>query len=207
MRSDLDLLDAWGRGDDAAGNELVTRHFESVFMFFDGKVFDGVEDLAQRTFLACLEARAKIRPDGSFRAYLFGIARNILLQHYARARRDARPPDAGVASVDQLGVGGSPSRQVARHEETRLLSRALRAIPLDLQIAIELFYWEDLSIAEIAQVIEVPPGTVKSRLHRARELLRERMVALQASPATIDTTMGDLERWAKALRADSGPPE
>jgi RNA polymerase sigma factor (sigma-70 family) len=201
MRSDLDLLDAWGRGDDAAGNELVTRHFESVFMFFDGKVFDGVEDLAQRTFLACLEARAKIRPDGSFRAYLFGIARNILLQHYARARRDARPPDAGVASVDQLGVGVSPSRQVARHEETRLLSRALRAIPLDLQIAIELFYWEDLSIAEIAQVIEVPPGTVKSRLHRGRQLLREAMEQIAITPDEEASVRVLLDDWAARMQA------
>lgn len=201
MPSDLELLTAWKAGDDAAGNELVSRHFESIYMFFDGKVGEGVEDLAQRTFLACLEAQPRIRPDGSFRAYLFGIARNQLLQHYARVHRDARPPDPGVASVESLGPWGSPSRELARHQEARLLARALRRIPLDLQIIVELFYWEELAIADIAEVVQIPGGTVKSRLHRAKELLRTQMQELAASPELIATTLGNLERWARAIRS------
>ena len=52
---------------------------------------------------------------------------------------------------------------------------ALNGLPLDLQIALELYYWEELSVVEVAAVLEVPEGTVKSRLHRARQLLREQL--------------------------------
>jgi RNA polymerase sigma-70 factor (ECF subfamily) len=203
-RPDLELLRAWKRGDTEAGDELVTRHFERLYTFFDGKVGAGVEDLAQRTFLACLEAEDRIREDGSFRAYLFGIARKVLLQHFARVRRDGNPPDPAVASADALGA--SPSRVIAQREEQRLLLRALRKIPLDLQIAVELFFWEELSIAEIAEILEVPEGTVKSRLHRAKGLLRDSMEAEAVPAAMIETTLGNFDRWAKSLKNRGGAP-
>ena len=63
------------------------------------------------------------------------------------------------------------SAEAAQHEEQRLLLEALRRIPLDLQIAIELHYWEGMSGPDLAQVLDIPEGTVRSRLRRAREPL------------------------------------
>ena len=197
MASDFELLTAWRGGDDEAGTALVRRYFERVYLFFDGKVREGVDDLTQRTFLACMEARDRVREDGSFRAYLFGIARKQLLKHYDTAKRDARSQPIGERSIQQLS--GSPSRIVADREEQRVLLQALYRIPLDLQLIVELFYWEEMSIAEIADVVEIPGGTVKSRLHRAKKLLREQVEAMKLEPDLERSTIQGLERWARSL--------
>ncbi len=197
-RSDHELLGAWQGGDEQSGSELVRRYFARVHAFFDGKVGTATDDLVQRTFLACTAARERIDPDRSFRTYLFGIARNQLLQHYARLHRDENVEALGERPVDALEP--SPSQVVAKHHEQKLLLRALRAIPLDLQIVIELFYWEDMPLSEIAGVVEIPEGTVKSRLFRAKEVLRERIAELAASPELGRTTVDGLEAWARSLR-------
>jgi RNA polymerase sigma-70 factor (ECF subfamily) len=197
MESDFELLEAWRAGDDAAGNRLVRRHFDSIYGFFESKLADGVDDLTQRTFLGCVEARERIREGSSFRAYLFGIARKQLLRRFDELRRDGR------VQAYESGSGpareSSPSRMVARGEEQRVLLVALRTLPLDLRIAVELFYWEELPIADIAAVLEVPAGTVKSRLSRAKELLRARIETMALDPALRDSTLHGLETWARAL--------
>jgi RNA polymerase sigma-70 factor (ECF subfamily) len=198
MTEDLELLEAWRSGDQAAGNALVRKHFPIVYRFFSNKVGRGVEDLAQRTFLACVEARDKI-PDGvSFRAYLLGIARYKLFHHLRHKRRHTDRFDFGDMTIE--AIDGSPSQVVAEKEEQRVLLRALRRIPVEFQMTVELFYWEDLSVAEVAAVLDVAPGTVKSRLSRARDLLRTEIEALAESDSIRDSTIGDLDRWARSLR-------
>jgi RNA polymerase sigma-70 factor (ECF subfamily) len=196
VESDFELLEAWRGGDQAAGNRLVRRHFDSIYGFFESKLNEGVDDLTQRTFLGCVEARQRIRPDSSFRAYLFGIARKQLLRRFDELRRDGRLDQYESRSARE----SSPSRVVARHQQEKVLLSALRRLPLDLQIAIELFYWEELPIADIAAVLEIPAGTVKSRLFRAKELLRETIEAMELSPDLRESTIHDLERWARSLR-------
>lgn len=203
-QTDHELLAEWQRGDERAGSELVRRYFARIFSFFDGKVTSAVDDLVQRTFLACTAARERIDLDRSFRTYLFGIARKQLLQHYARLHRDEGIDSLGERSIDALER--SPSQLVAHHRNQKLLVRALRSVPLDLQIVIELFYWEEMPLGDIAKVVEIPEGTVKSRLHRAKELLRERIEALASSPELARTTMDDLERWSRSLRPQGDEP-
>lgn len=198
MESDFDLLRAWRDGDQAAGNRLVRRHFDSIYGFFESKVREGADELTQRTFLGCVEARERIRDGSSVRAYLFGIARKQLLRRFAELERDGKVDVYRSGSNRETST--SPSRVVVKQEEQKVLLRALRQIPLDLQIAIELFYWEELPIAEIATVLEIPAGTVKSRLHRAKETLRERIEEMELSPDLRQSTIHDLDGWAKSLR-------
>jgi RNA polymerase sigma-70 factor (ECF subfamily) len=176
----------------------MERHFRGVFAFFRNKVGDAASDLAQHTFLGAVEARERIDERRSFKAYLYGIARNQLLMYF-RASNQA-VAQLGDQSVEALTR--SPSAVWAEQEEHRLLLAALRRLPLDHQIAIELFYWEGLSGAEIAEVLGIAPGTVRSRLARAREGLRDGLGALEASPGAAESTLSDLERWARSLRAD-----
>jgi RNA polymerase sigma-70 factor (ECF subfamily) len=197
VRSDLDLLAAWRGGDPGAGSELLRRHFDELLRFFLNKVDDGVEDLLQRTMLACVESRDRFRGDSSFRTYLFRVARNEVYAHWRRRRSDRQHLDTGVSSVADLAA--SPSRVLAQRHEQRVLLEALRGIPLDFQIALELHYWEQLSTVELSEVLEIPQGTVKSRLRRGRELLHERMAALGVPLAEADQT-GALDDWARSLR-------
>jgi RNA polymerase sigma-70 factor (ECF subfamily) len=160
-RSDRDLLDGWRAGDAAAGSELFERHFDALYRFFRGKAEGGVDDLVQETFLACLRSRDALRGEASFRTYLFTVARHELYAYWRNRQRRAGDVDVGEISLADLAT--SPSGVVARKAEHQLLLRALRAIPLDLQIALELHFWQGLTGPELAVVLEVPEGTVRSR--------------------------------------------
>ena len=186
MSSDTELLSAWRDGDRDAGDELLRRYFDAVCRFFRGKLGDDVEDLIQRTFLDCVESRDRVREDG-FRAYLFTVARNRLFDHLRAAQRRPERVDISLRSVEDLGT--SPSTKLARTEHERLLIRALRSIPLDYQIALELAYWEQLSGREIAVVLGIAENTVRSRMSRAREALRAKLEQLAASPELGDATL------------------
>jgi RNA polymerase sigma factor (sigma-70 family) len=187
--SDEDLLRAWQGGDRAAGDQLLARHFDSVCRFFRSKLGDDVEDLIQRTFLDCVESRDHIR-DGGFRPFLFAVARNRLFDHLRKKLARPQPIDLGEISVEDLGT--TPSQHVARNQRQALLLRALRQVPLDQQIAIELAYWEDLDGPAIAQVLGIPPNTVRSRLARAREALRDQVVKLSPTPALAEASLAAL---------------
>lgn len=199
MRDDGALLAAWGDGDADAGRELFARHFEAIFRFFRTKADDELEDLVQATFLAALESRASFRGDASFRTYLFTIARHQVYAYWRKRQRRADEADVGSLSIEDLAP--SPRSAVAERRERALLARALRAIPLELQIALELHYWEDLSGPELAAALELPEGTVRSRLRRGRELLEEKMQELaEGDDALFRSTVDGFDSWAASLK-------
>jgi len=208
LPTDAQLLQAWRGSNDEAGNELVRRHFMSVYRFFVNKVgsADEVDDLLQRTFLACVEGRDRVRDDASLRGYILGIARNQVLMYVRRRQRDRK---TSSTDVSMAALTGTPSQVVAAHEEEKLLLMALREISLELQTVIELYYWEELSVAQMAEILEIPPGTVKSRLFRARDALRQQLSAMDVSAAIRKTTVDGFERWARSLRAvlEREPPQ
>jgi RNA polymerase sigma factor (sigma-70 family) len=175
---------------------LFERHFESVARFFRNKAGANHDDLIQQTFLGCVESRDSFRQDSSFRTFLFGVARNVLGKHYRGAGR--RTLDFEAVSVHDLG--DSPSQVVARDREQQLLLQALRRIPLDGQIALELHYWESMTAAELAQVLGIPLGTAKTRLRRAKQLLENEVQQLSQGDVPVDPTGTRLETWARGLR-------
>ena len=193
---DLELLAAWRDGDRRAGDALFERHFLPVCNFFRNKVSEGIEDLVQRTFVTCIETQAGFQARASFRSYVLGVARNVLLRHYRERYRDGATFAPLATSVCDLDP--SPSAMAAKHREQAALLDALRRIPVDLQIALELYFWEDLTMREMAEVLDVPAGTAASRLRRAKEALHGRLTGnAEASPPNDAT----LERWAEQIRA------
>ena len=139
MLTDLELLDAWCAGDADAGDALIRRHFDAVCRFFRSKLGEDIEDLIQRTFQICTARRAELRQDGSFRGYLFGVARHLLLDHLRLRYRRGAHEDLSAHSLRDLGT--SPSEAVARDERERLIHEALRRIPLEQRIILELAHW------------------------------------------------------------------
>jgi RNA polymerase sigma-70 factor (ECF subfamily) len=179
VKSDLELLAAWRDGDRDAGDELLARYFEPVCRFFRGKIGDDVEDLIQRTFLDCVESRDEVHD--SFRAYLFTTARHRLFDHLRQRYR--LPAQVALSDCSVADLGTSPSSKLARTEYEQLLVRALRELPLDQQIALELAYWENLPGREIAAVLGIAENTVRSKMARAREVLRTRVEQLAQGEA------------------------
>ena len=181
-------------------NNKFERHYNALFRFFRTKVGDQEQalDLVQKSFLGCLESMDRYDPERPFRAWLYGIAYRQLLKHFRdRASEQARL-DWGTVSARDLDP--TPSSLLARSDEQRLLLEALRRIPLDMQIALELHYWEQMSDAEIARTLGLALGTAKSRIRRARIVLNERLAELAESPEQLRATADNLEAWARQLR-------
>lgn len=126
---------------------------------------DGLEVLERRT--TGTQVRLGPGRDG------WVIARNELFDHYKRASRERGTFDPSVSALTDLAP--TPSAAVAANDERAAMTLALREIPLELQVAVELHYWEELTTAELADALGVPQGTAKSRLRRAKSLLRDRL--------------------------------
>jgi RNA polymerase sigma factor (sigma-70 family) len=171
--SDVALLHAWRGGDRCAGEQLFERHFAAILAFFRRRVDRDAEDLTQRTFLACLESREHVRGTASFRTFLFSVAHNVLGNHFRHKRRREDRTGAGASAV--LDLSPSSTMVMAVQEERELLWSALDRLPLPDRRLLELYYWEKHTSAEIACELGVPHGTARTRLRRARRLLREEL--------------------------------
>ncbi len=201
-RTDHQLLVAWSAGDRAAGQVLVKRHVGSVYGFFRNKLQGDVDDIVQRTFLACLESLPRFRAESSFRTYLFAIARNTLLMELRARYRGPTAADASTDSVFELGSRADPSlpSSIEGHRQQVLLLRALRHVPLDDQIALELFYWEGLSSREIGDVLGRPDATIRTLLRRARQRLDASIAELGEDAGLVISTTEGFEDWVARVR-------
>lgn len=198
MRDDIELLEAWRGGDQAAGTELFDRHFRALYRFFRNKSVDGVDDLVQLTFLGCLEGRDRLRGDASFRTYMFAIARNQLYRYWHKRNKARDDTDFESTSIHDMTP--SPSSVMAKQAEERILLEALRRIPLDFQIALECYYFENMRGPQISEVLDVPEATVRSRIRRGLEHLRRQIEVVANSASLLESTLMNLDGWAQSVR-------
>ena len=186
------LLDQWCAGESAAGNELFKRHFPSAYRFFEHKCEGDIDDLVQETFLQCVKARDTFKRQSSFRTYLFAIARHVLLQHWRK-----RAPARATVDFDDISIASlstSIGTRLARNEDRARLLVALRALPLDQQLLLEMFYWEGFTREQLAEVFDIETATVGSRLSRARERLHQNLAT-----TTMLALDGGFDTWARGL--------
>ena len=155
----------------------------------------------QATFLACLRAKEQFRKESSFRTYLFTIARNELYRVLRARQRDGQRLNFELSSIAELV--STPGTRLGRNQEHQRLVQAMRSLPVDQQTLLELHYWEELEIGDLAEVFDAPAVTIRTRLHRARKALRD--VMLKTEGATLGKALESLESmdvWAKnATRA------
>lgn len=196
--TESELLDAWRAGDRDAGSVLFERYYAPLGRFFRNKVGEERDELVQRTFAGCVEGRERFRGDGRFRSYLFGIAVNVL-RRYIQQKRRSDTIDPMRSSVVQLGVAG-PASVVGARREQQILLEALRRLPLNDQVVLELFYWESMDSAEIGEIVGLPRGTVRSRLRLARERLRGHVDEIARTPAELQSTVDGMDRWVAGVR-------
>lgn len=187
MDPDLEQLERWRAGDIAAGKALFARYFDSLCGFFATKCQGEVDELVQRTLLACVRAKDQFRARSSFKTYVFTIARHELYQYLHQRRRDGERLDFSITSVAELIT--TPATRLARDAERRRLVEILRSLPVEQQTLLELHYWEDFDIAALAEVFETTPGAIRVRLHRARKALRDRL-----APEADDAALARLAR-------------
>jgi RNA polymerase sigma factor (sigma-70 family) len=195
----------WCAGDEAAGRAFVRLQLPGVARFFASKIghIHEADDLTARTFELLLRRRDEYRGDASPRTFLFAIAHNVLLGWIRdRQRADAR---VDLGTVSAAALGPTPSSMLHAHRRERLLLDALRALPIEAQLVLELTYFEEMSRAEIAEVTGLPPGTVASRLRRARELLAVELLRLGGSSDMDETLPAAIRDLRNTLTPDGGP--
>jgi len=175
MDPDLALLERWRAGDLSAGGDLFRRHMPDVLRFFEHKAGTKAEDLTQQTFLDCVKALHQFRGHSSFRTYLFAIARNALFR-YLRRESNREAIDFEGTSIAELGAAmTSPSSRLERARQGQRLHTALALLPVEQQLLLEYHYWYELDAAALGEIFQVPAGTIRVRLLRARNALRKRL--------------------------------
>ncbi len=188
---DLALLDRWRQGDQRAGQELCTRYFSEVYRFFEHKLAGEADDLTQQTFMACVRCRDQFRGQSSFRTYLYAIARNEL---YMRLRKMPRFEHVNLEVSSLNEIVSSPSHKLGKEQELSRVRAALRQLPVEQQVLLELHYWHDLDAAALAELFEATPGAIRVRLLRARRALRDRLADAAAAGSDDDAAADRLSR-------------
>ena len=157
-------------GERPAFDALVERWHEPLWLYIRSMcdTDDDAAETLQDTWLRILRALPGLRQPGRLRAWLFGIARRALMDRLRR--RYAR---AGEAPLTDDVAAFEPEEWP--DEDVGLMHEELRAMPLVEREVLVLFYLRELPLDQVAAVLDVPVGTVKSRLFRARRMLRERL--------------------------------
>ncbi len=173
------LVERAQRGDKLVFDLLVRKYQHRVIAVITRYVRDPDEamDVAQEAFIKAYRALDRFRGDSAFYTWIFRIAVNTAKNHIVS--RGRRPPDADVEVEDAEHFEGggwlhevaNPENELFKDELERAVYRALEKLPEDLRTAVTLREIDGLSYEEIAEVMDCPVGTVRSRIFRAREAI------------------------------------
>jgi RNA polymerase sigma-70 factor (ECF subfamily) len=185
--TDEELLIRLRRGDEAAFLALYRKRQGPIYRFalqMSGSPVTA-EDIAQEVFLALLRGECGFNPErGTLSGYLFGIARKLVLRQMERGRADvALDSDAEESTLPELAVNHDPLADLTHREGIEALRRAVTALPRRYREVVVLCDLEELDYADAAAALGCPIGTVRSRLHRARALLLEKLNKERPRPA------------------------
>lgn len=178
----------------------MERNFPRIKAFFAQKTADRelVQELTQRTFERCLDKLRAFEQRSSFSSFIYGIARNILFEHYLELRRAER--HVPVEDTPVVDLDPTPFTLVERNSERKLLIHVLRRLPLDLQILVELYFFEQLPARQVAEVLALPEGTIRGRIRASRQQIERHVRDLAESPELLESTLTTLSRWAQEVR-------
>ena len=182
------LIERCKRGDLAAFNDLVRKYEKQVYNFayrLTGN-YDDANDVAQDAFLRVFNAIGTFRGDASFSTWLFRITTNVFLDERKRARAHPQASldeylELGESSVTRQIEDPSPTPEAVLEESERaqLLQKAVEDLPENQRAMVTLYHGQQKSYEEIAEIMDLPIGTVKSRLNRARLALKEKLSGLR----------------------------
>ncbi len=178
MEPDAQLVLSCLRGDGSSWEEIVRRHARRVHNLcyrFTGNSTDA-EDLTQEVFLRIYRTLGSYQSEhGAFATWLSSVTRNLLVDHYRRTRRDRLTDsiDDAMPKVEETHVSHTPHHAAEQAELSAQLQQALSQLSPELREAVILRDLQGLDYSEVQKVLQVPQGTVKSRINRGRiELAR-----------------------------------
>jgi len=186
---DKDLVARWQKGDDAAFEELMTRHERRVYRLLYRMMGnkEDAEDLTQETFLSLHRYGHRFRAEARFSTFVYRVAANAALNRrrsLGRGRARVEKLKHRQAAGDDLPSSPrDPEDSASGAELTGHVRVALDQLSPSLRLPVVLYDIEGLAYGEIAKVLGIAEGTVKSRIHRARRALRDHLKDLLGPPA------------------------
>jgi RNA polymerase sigma-70 factor (ECF subfamily) len=170
---DIALMELVKKGDDAAFDELVTRHYQSVYRLAYRFLYDSpeAEDITQEVFLRVYRAAKTYTPKAKFSTWLYTITKNLCFNELRKKK------SVTVFSIEDEMLPELPSPDdspVSKLEEAEVKQRvldAVKALPANLRIAVLLLKYHDLSYEEVADILGCTVNAVKLRVHRAKKFL------------------------------------
>jgi RNA polymerase sigma-70 factor (ECF subfamily) len=176
---DQALIERVQKGDKKAFDVLVLKYQNKIIKLVNRYVRDPDEamDVAQEAFIKAYKAMGRFRGDSAFYTWMYRIAINTAKNHLVASGR--RPPSGDIDAqdaeqyegADGLKEYGTPEHLILRDEIQSTIAKAIDELPEDLKTAITLRELEGMSYEEIAQTMECPIGTVRSRIFRARDAI------------------------------------
>ena len=180
---DADLIRRCLAGDQRACRDLVRRYQRPVFSVLMRVVrrVEDAEDLTQETFVRVFRALDRYDPERPFTAWLFTIATRLAIDQLRRRRVQtvslniSEPGSTEERTIDVRDPGPLPDEITSNAEEEKQTQDLIDSLPEHYRIVVLLRHQQDLSYEEIAEALNLPLGTVKARIHRARALLKARI--------------------------------
>ena len=189
MESDAILVGRCLAGDQAAWADLVKAHTRRIYYLcyrFTGKSAEA-EDLTQDVFLRVYRTLSSFEgSQGSFATWLTSVTRNLLIDHYRKHKKErlVDPLEDQIGTLEETETfAASPATLVTHRETSEMLQGALQKLSPDLREAVVLRDLQEMEYAEIVQVLNVPEGTVKSRINRGRAALGKTLKRMMAGRA------------------------
>ena len=185
---DRTLIDLCRQGDSAAWNSLIQRYEKSVYRFAYTlcRNYDDAADIAGQVFLRLYENIRTFRNESNFTSWLFRIVRNVYVDTCVRAPHrghlsldEGLELDGDIVAHEVADYSPSPEQRYMEAEKKQLLDKAIRHLPAYQRKMMEMYHGEGRSYEEIARETGLSLGTVKSRLSRARQMLRERLAFME----------------------------
>lgn len=174
MVSDEALCRRVAKGDRDALETLIVRHYATIYrtLYFLSGRREIAEDLAQDCFVRVVEQLSAGKVPQHFKAWALRIATNLCRDRW-RSSTYRREQTIAAETLSQLSEEGCERDEADRWTDHLTIEHALSQLPDDLLQVVVLHYYDDLSVAQVAEVLDLPPGTVKSKLHRAYQALAE----------------------------------
>jgi len=184
--TDQELVRRVQKGDKRAFDLLYSRYQHKIAGLVSRFIRDAheVEDVTQEAFIKAYRALPRFRGDSAFYTWLYRIAINTSKNYLVS--RNRRPPATDIDAEDAEFMDGAdglrqvenPQNELARDELARVIDQAIADLPSDLRAAVSLREFESLSYEQIAEVMDCPVGTVRSRIFRAREAIDQKISPL-----------------------------
>jgi RNA polymerase sigma-70 factor (ECF subfamily) len=180
-----DLIQRCLRGDQAAWDSIVQQHWRKVFNVaykFVGK-HEEAEDLAQDIFLKIFRSLDTFDRRANFQTWLISVSRNLCIDHYRSIRKERETIDRNIdaSELSPISRDAGPIAVLEQRDRAAVLRQALARLPDTLRTAVIMRDIQELSYQEIADTLDLPEGTVKSRINRGRTELARHVRKLQQS--------------------------